>query len=351
MKKVDINAMISRWQKAGIITEDQAEQMRQDATAVTTEKSGSRFIRAVMLVGAIALSLGVLLVIASNWDDFGKIFQLCLAVLMPIIPLTFAYYRTQIKATEDVLSRAAGIVGLALVGGTLAIIGQIYNLESDYVSLLWLWFILTVPFVGIFKRTENMLFSLLLLGVTLSTTIITWLNDSGADEEGFIITMTLFGLVYASANYLAGNLLRGSATWFKSAQAMRIGAAYLATIILFITTFGIYAELLVDEWVLLSIIFNLFFVGFLVFVMFKAFGRQESGLGFNMVRMFGIYLVTKYILLFSDMLETGFFLIVGGVIFIVGAWQLEKRKQNLISYMQSGSEDYKPKPEVSEYDS
>lgn len=353
MKKVDINALIIRWLQVGTINEEQAQYMRADVQQLTSQESGKRFISGVMLIGAFALSLGVLLVIASNWSAFGQGFKALLAVLMPIIPISFAYYRLEVKGSNEVLGRASGIVGLALVGGALALIAQIYNLEPDYVRFLWLWMLLTAPLLLVFKRAENAVFSATLGGVALLATLIDWF-EIWDDEQSATITITLAALLYAFLLFQIGNFTRYSKTWMESGQALRLGSASLAIITLFITTFEFYARVILDAgyrssdatWVPLSIILNLVFLGFLLYVMLRAFRYEENKLGFNIIRIFGIYLLVKYVTLFSGMLDTGLFMILGGLMFIAGAWYLEKKKDLLVSYMR---QEVGPKVEPSNY--
>jgi uncharacterized membrane protein len=102
------------------------------------------------------------------------------------------------------------------------------------------------------------------------------------------------------------------------------------------------------SWMPFSIGLNVLFIGFLVFVLLKAFSYEENGLGFWVVRIFALYLLTKYVTLFSEMLDTGFFLIGGGLLFIGGAWFLEKNKANLIYLMKN---ELGQQTTISEYDS
>lgn len=339
MKQVDIENMIGKWQTEGVVSAEQAQHMRNDVSHTSSEKSGDRFIAAVMLVGASALSLGVLLIIASNWRYLGAGVKTILALLMPIIPISFAYYQLQVRGKDTVLGRASGIVGLALVGGALAMIGQIYNLESNWMSMLWMWFILTVPLVFVFKHPENVIFSATLLGGTLLYSLVDLL-DVFDNTRTAVILLTGSSLFYAYLLYSVGTMVRFDPVWGSSARYLRLGAASLTVTTLFITTFDFYAKILMDtklwgsndgSWIILAVVCNVTFIGFLLFVLFRAIKHEEMQLAVSVLRLFGIYLLVKYITLFSDMFDTGFFLILGGALFIGGAWALEKNKHALIS--------------------
>jgi len=85
-----------------------------------------------------ALGAGVLLFVSSNWEALPDSLKLIMAVLLPTLPLGLAYYLLELKKTYVSLGRGALFVGVAMIGAALAIIGQVYHLESEYFRfLLW----------------------------------------------------------------------------------------------------------------------------------------------------------------------------------------------------------------------
>ncbi len=344
MKKADINHLIDRWEVAGVVSAEQASYMKADVTAVTSEVSGNRFISAIMYIGATALSLGALLLIATNWSGLTKGIKLVLTILLPLVPLCFAYWQLIMQQSDRVLGRAANILGLALVGGSLALIGQIYNLESNMVSFFWTWTLLTSPFIFVYKKTENALFAAVLIGAATLYSLIEFIEASDIAEEAAVLLLTFASLAYAALLYAVGSGLRQLTAWVDGGRLLRLGGAGLATSVLFVTTFEWYARLVVGgswrspgNWEPLSIVFNLIFIGFLVFALLRSVKFEEYSFAFSIVRLFGVYLLVKYYTLFYSMLDTGIFFIIGGALFIAGGWLLEKHKKLLITYMQGTS--------------
>jgi uncharacterized membrane protein len=340
MKQKDIECLISKWQGAGVVSPEQANYMLQDLKTSTSEQSGKKFVTIISLVGAAVLTAGVLLIIASNWSYLGKAVQLLLALLLPIVPLSIAYYMVEIKQSQSVLSRVANVFGVGLIGGALSIIGQIYHLESGYTTLMFFWVLLSLPFVFVFKREENVGISAVLVGVAIFTWIMETFERWWRDEQSFAITLTVAFLVYSIALYVLGKLLRNSTVWGSGARILRLMSASVGTVVLFVTTFEFYARIITDAgyrdsgWIPLSIIFNLLFIGFLVFVLIQAIKYQEERLVYGVVRAMFIYLIVKYFTLFSGILSTGILFVIGGIIFIAGAWYLEKNKKGLMVFMQ-----------------
>jgi uncharacterized membrane protein len=344
MKKEEINSLISRWLKAGTINQEQANYMISDVTTVVSEKSGHKFISALMYMGATALSLGALLLIASNWAELSKSVKLLLALLLPVLPISYAYWQLNIKLQEKVLARSANILGLTLIGGSLALIGQIYNLESNMVSFIWLWALLTAPFVFIFKKKENVLFSAIMIGAGILFLILDFFENSSIDPDTMLMLVTLIILIYAYSLYTVGASLRNVASWAGSARLLRIFGAWVASLTLFVTTFGWYAQVILESvydsssnWIALSFALNIFFIGFLIFALVRSVKFEEYSFAFTIVRLFGIYLLVKYFTLFYSMFDTGIFFIVGGILFIVGGTFLEKKKSLLVSYMKGST--------------
>lgn len=337
MKQADFERLIDGWLEANVISPEQAEYMRRDLQTETSEQSGKKFIAIIATLGAAVLVAGVLLVIASNWQALGKPIQLILALLMPVGPLYAAYQLIEVKRNPTILGKVANIFGVGLIGGSLALIGQIYNLESGYTSLLWMWALLSLPFVFVFRRTENVVLTALLVGTATLAAIVEWFD--WREAQAFVLTLTIAALAYAAFMYLIGTSLRFSPVWSGGARGLRLMSASVASVTLFVTTFEFYARLVTDagyrsfSWVPLSIIFNLVFIGFMVYVLIKAFRHQEERLAVSVVRTLFIYVIVKYFTLFSDMLDTGILLIFGGVLFIGGAWYLEKNKSRLLALM------------------
>lgn len=332
--------LADRWQASGVISPEQAAYIKNDAEQYVSEASGGKFITGLMYMGALALIGGVLLVIASHWMDFSDGLKSLIAILMPVVPLTFAYWQLFVKQEETVLARVANVVGVGLVGGSIALIEQIYHLQSSIQGTLWLWAFLVIPFTFVFKRAENVLFSVILIGVALFATLLDFFDDSNLADETALVLLTVATLGYSYVMYAVGSGLRYIETWKSGGRILRIGGGVIAVIMLFITTFEEYAEAVIgyhdyqgEMAMILSIILNLFFIGFMVFAFFRAIKYEEYDFAFSVVRMAALYLFVKYVTLFSSMLDTGLFLIVGGLIFTLGARFLEKNKDTLVQYM------------------
>ncbi len=350
MKKSTVEALIDSWQRTGIVSAEQVTLMKTDLARVTSERSGSYFIAAVMYVGAAALALGALLFISSNWSAMTKEIKLGLTLLLPLLPLTYAYYRLCVCHCATVLGRAANILGLALIGGSIALIGQIYHLPANLEGFLWLWTLLTTPFLFIYRKPENVVFAAALTGAALFASLVNWVERTTYSDGTALLLFTLAVLMYAVVLNGLGILLRDHPTWDVGARLLRLGSGVIGVVTLFITTFEEYARAVADvpyyaydefgralqssaSWMPLSLIFNAIFIVVLLYIMLRAVKFEEYGYAFTIVRIFGLYLIVKYCTLFYDLFNTGIFFMIGGLLFLGGAFMLERHKALFLRYL------------------
>jgi uncharacterized membrane protein len=343
MKKSDVLSLLQKWLGEGSISNEQAAYMQAEIEQFTANRSSTQFIASIMYVGAAALALGVLMFIASNWEVLPKIFKLACALLLPVIPLLFAYYKLILKNTSMVLARAANVLGVAMIGGSMSIIGQVYNLEPDYTLFFWMWAVLSVPFLLLFRKVENTFSFAVLLAASVGASLLDLVESYRIESSGAILLFTYSALFYCAAMYFIGSLFRRVQAWEESTRLLRIGAGSISITILFVTTFDWYAQLLTNDWGLFrsgddgswipyAILFNIVFIIYLVFVMHRAIRFEEYEFAFTVVRMFMLYLIVKYFTLFYDMFQTGILMIGGGILFITAGWLLERYRKDIIEY-------------------
>lgn len=195
------------------------------------------------VLGSLLVGLGVILILAHNWDDFSKTTRTIFAFLPLIIGQFFVGYSI-LKKKSVAWKEASGTFLFFAVGASMALISQIYNIPGDISSYLLTWILLCVPLMyllkshtlailhivfatsyacslGYFTGDESPWFYLLLVVLMLPhylqlvkhhlyaniTSVFNWLLPLsitivlGAyvrsnEEFGFLIYVILFGLFY-----------------------------------------------------------------------------------------------------------------------------------------------------------
>jgi len=110
-------------------------------------------VKVLTLIGAIFVGLGVIFFVGSNWQRIPAHFRTILLLAVTISTLYTGYYFSYEKEGFVNLGRSLLLLASLLWGGTIALIGQIYNIptsENWYIILLWAFPI--VPIAILFKN-------------------------------------------------------------------------------------------------------------------------------------------------------------------------------------------------------
>jgi len=149
--------------KAEVITQKTAD----DITAYykSKEKSSTQRLFIIFgILGTILIGLGIVLIVAHNWDDLSKPIKLVFAFLPLIVGQTMCIY-TIFKKKESVAWRESASAFLFLAVGTaISLVSQIYNIPGNVSSFLSTWMFLCLPLIFIMNSSVTSL--LYLVGIT-----------------------------------------------------------------------------------------------------------------------------------------------------------------------------------------
>ena len=153
---------LKRWRDAGLI--DDSAVARINAWEATHRRP--LWLWALSGMGALAIGLGVLAVVAANWEEIPPEPKLVADLLVTGFCTVFVFLAWR---SDRAWSREIGALLLfGLVIGSLALIGQVYQLQSDPWQALVTWLVLSTPFLALvtFSRLVGVLW--------LSAAVLTW---------------------------------------------------------------------------------------------------------------------------------------------------------------------------------
>ncbi|WP_430411860.1 DUF2157 domain-containing protein [Kordia sp.] len=114
------------------------------------------------ILGATLIGLGIILIMAHNWDNFSRLTKVFLAFLPMIIgqiALGFSIYKNKSKTWKE-----TSIVFLFFgVGACISLVSQIYNVSGDLESFLLVWIVLCVPLLYLTKSTSAIVLHLIFI--------------------------------------------------------------------------------------------------------------------------------------------------------------------------------------------
>ena len=132
-----------RWQRAGLIDGDLANRI------LAWEAAHRRpiFFWAVAGMGTLALSLGIMAIVGANWEDIPAWLKLTLDLGLnaACAVAVFVFWRRDRRWLREIA--ALLLFGLVLSG--IALIGQVYQLQSAPWRALTLWLALATPFLAL----------------------------------------------------------------------------------------------------------------------------------------------------------------------------------------------------------
>ena len=135
--------------KYEVISEEVASKIE---TYYQTKKDSSpnRLFTVFGVLGSLLIGLGIILILAHNWDDFSRGLKTFIAFLpLAVGQLCVGYSILKKKSTT--WKEASGTFLFFAVGSSMALISQIYNIPGDLSSYLLTWIILCLPLIYLLK--------------------------------------------------------------------------------------------------------------------------------------------------------------------------------------------------------
>ena len=126
--------------------------------------SGNSLLIIFGVLGAILVGLGLILIIAHNWDNLSR-FQKTILAFIPLVSAQgFSAYALIKRPGNRRWIESSGSFLFFSLAAAIAMIGQIYNLPGDLAAFLMTWMLLSLPLIYIMK--SSMISVLYLVGIT-----------------------------------------------------------------------------------------------------------------------------------------------------------------------------------------
>lgn len=126
--------------RAGIISEEQKEQILN----FENRKNSGFISRLIALLGVFTIGIGIISIIASNWENIGemaKLFVMFAALFGCGIGAGICHHKGMFEKCEKLL-----VVMFLLVAATIGLIIQVYQLSGGkWYTVLAIWFLVTAP--------------------------------------------------------------------------------------------------------------------------------------------------------------------------------------------------------------
>ena len=131
---------------AEVISPEVAERIRHYAEQRTQSNSSHRLLTVFGALGAILIALGIIVLLAHNWDELPRWIKTIISFLPLLTGQAACGYLLFKKGLTSWWGEAAAAFTALSIGAAIAMVHQVYNLpDSSFASFLSLWLILALP--------------------------------------------------------------------------------------------------------------------------------------------------------------------------------------------------------------
>ncbi len=201
-----IRREIETWRTEGIISSEVAETLV--SRYGESEDAGrpfalNRLSAAIVIFGAILIGLGIIAVLAANWDaisDPAKIGLMVAASTTTYVVGWFLAYRFEAPRTGIALI----LLGAIVYGASIHLIAQAFNVEVNHPLLMPAWFLGVVPIAYVTRAVAILVLSLILLLVSLGFRMQVWFGEEFANAvDGAVFMVVVAAYVLFGATLFA----------------------------------------------------------------------------------------------------------------------------------------------------
>lgn len=154
---------ISELLEAGVINKDTADKIEQYYLA-KGDTSTNRLIIVFAILGATLIGLGIISLIAHNWDELSRITKTVIAFIPLLLGQVFCGFTILKKFVSESWRESTTAFLIFSIGASIALISQIYNIPGDLSAFMLTWLLLSLPLIFIMKSSIASI--LYLIGIT-----------------------------------------------------------------------------------------------------------------------------------------------------------------------------------------
>ena len=196
---------IYKWLNDGLFDEQAAQKMLDEIKEDREKTARTKINITIYTIAVVLIGLGIITFISANdWllellenNDLLKIF---LMMMITYCSFRGGYCLAYEKKTYPKLGNALMFLSTLLIGGTYALIGQIYNTNANTSTIFFIWLISILPVAYLFKSRAINVLSIILL---VTGILLFYLDLAIDDGLVWTIYMPIFcGIIL----YSAGNI-------------------------------------------------------------------------------------------------------------------------------------------------
>lgn len=309
---------LNTWVQNALISEEQKEKI----FAFEKQSNNGLFAKTALIIAGLFIGLGICLIVASNWQILPATFKLVADFAVFGAFLYGAYFCIQNKKQH--LKDLFLFLSFLMVGATIGLIAQIFNLSGGWSSFALSWTLLSLPYVLISESFSfGVVWSLLCFSAVSEDILERFFNFIFSHFEG-LVWLVIICFSFSYAFNLIYDVAKKRIVLFKSIAKLFVFGSYYALICLAFS-YGINYRYN-SHFTFLAVLFVL---GVLTFRLFWAFKKQDMLSFKRNTFLIEAYIFIFFASLFDDLLYSGFGFILSGLAILALFYVFKKTSKRI----------------------
>ncbi len=174
--------------QAEVIDEATAQKIRAYYLQQPGQSSNRLFI-VFGVLGALLVGMGIVLIVAHNWDSLSKSIKLAIGFLPLLIGQATAAYVIIKNIEERAWKEGTGVFLFFAVSISISIVSQVYHIEGDLAGFLFIWMCLALPIIYVLRSSVTSM--LYVIGITWYGCEVGYFDNSDRYALGYWILLGL----------------------------------------------------------------------------------------------------------------------------------------------------------------
>jgi uncharacterized membrane protein len=167
MSKQFVNEL-GELESAGVIDAETAKRIADFYAGKNKSSSDGRINLVFAILGTILVSLGIILVVAHNWDQLPRFIKISFAFLPVLIGQGLCVLALKKYPAKKVWRECSSVFLFFAVGACIAMISQVYHIPSSGGTFVFTWMLLVFPLIYLMRSAITSL--LYIVGITAFAT-------------------------------------------------------------------------------------------------------------------------------------------------------------------------------------
>jgi len=171
--------------KDGVIPESCASALRGHYGKVKTRSGSMVAVTICSVLGTLLIGAGIILLLGHNWNDLSRFVRTILAIAPLLVAQAGGVWCLAKNRESTAWRESISTLIMLMIGSSIALIGQTYHIPGNLTQFLFVWMVLSLPLMYLFRSVLPCL--IYLAGIT------GWMGSSQYDGGNSI----LFWMLYA----------------------------------------------------------------------------------------------------------------------------------------------------------